>query len=244
MSVSVIPTRRPRPKPALPGRPKDLGKGAAILQAAKRMFTAHGFDGVSMDQIAAAAGVSKLTVYSHFGDKEALFVAAVRAKCEEQMPPELFLAERKGPLRPQLTRIARAFFALVTSDEALSMHRMMLTQSSDAHVRQMFWQAGPQRVQDAFAQFLEARIASGDLAVGDIRRAASQFFCLLKGELHMRMASGLCGQPGKAEVDAHIAATVDLFLRAYGSDPRNARPAAGNPAVRTAVTRVAVTKGT
>ena len=44
------------------------------------MFTQHGFDGVSMDQIAAEAGVSKLTVYSHFGDKDALFVAAVRAQ--------------------------------------------------------------------------------------------------------------------------------------------------------------------
>lgn len=244
MPVPAAPPCPAKPRTALPGRPKDLGKGAAILQAAKRMFTAHGFDGVSMDQIAAAAGVSKLTVYSHFGDKEALFVAAVRAKCEEQMPPELFLAEQQGPLRPQLTGIARAFFALVTSDEALSMHRMMLTRSSDERVRQMFWQAGPQRVQDAFAEFLQARVASGELVVPDIRRAASQFFCLLKGELHMRMASGLCGRPGKAEVDAHIAATVDLFLRAYGHDARRAAPAAGNPVARAAVTRVAVTKGT
>ena len=221
MAHSPAPSRTDKPKPGAPGRPKDLGKGAAILQAAKRMFTANGFDGVSMDQIAAEAGVSKLTVYSHFGDKEALFVAAVRAKCEEQMPA-LFLAERKGPLRPQLTSIARAFFALVTSDEALSMHRMMLTRSSDEHVRQMFWQAGPQRVQDAFAEFLQSRVAAGDLEVADIPRAASQFFCLLKGELHMRMASGLCGQPGKADIEAHIAATVDLFLRADGTGARNA----------------------
>ena len=58
------------PKAAAPGRPKDLGKGSAILDAAKRLFTAHGFEGASMDQIAAEAGVSKLTVYSHYGDKE------------------------------------------------------------------------------------------------------------------------------------------------------------------------------
>ncbi|HOZ25340.1 MAG TPA: helix-turn-helix domain-containing protein, partial [Thermomonas sp.] len=70
------------PKPAGPGRPKDPGKRAAILDAAKRMFVAHGFDGVSMDQIASEAGVSKLTVYSHFGDKESLFAEAVRAHCE------------------------------------------------------------------------------------------------------------------------------------------------------------------
>ena len=59
-----------------PGRPKDLEKRAAILQAAKQLFTTQGFDGTSMDAIAGLAGVSKLTVYSHYRDKERLFVAA------------------------------------------------------------------------------------------------------------------------------------------------------------------------
>jgi len=204
-------------KPASPGRPKDLGKRAAILEAAKQMFTQHGYDGASMDAIAALAGVSKLTVYSHFGDKDALFSAAVRAKCEEQMPSELFLADLKGPLRAQLTSIAHAFFALITSDEALSMHRMMLTQGSDEHVRRMYWEAGPQVVKDGFAGFLQQRVANGELLVPDTQRAASQFFCLLKGELHTRMVSGLCSTPSKQEVEAHIAATVDLFLRAHAS---------------------------
>ena len=97
----------------------------------------------------------------------------------------------------QLTRIAQAFFALITSDEALSMHRMMITQSSDVRIRQMFWQAGPQRIQEAFNEFLQARVAAGELVVPDIARAPSQFFCLLKGELHMRMVSGLCAAPAQ-----------------------------------------------
>ena len=100
------PASRPKTatKPASPGRPKDLGKRAAILEAAKRLFSDQGFDGASMDQIAAEAGVSKLTVYSHFGDKEALFSAAVRAKCEEMLPDDLFAQELKGPLRDASSR--------------------------------------------------------------------------------------------------------------------------------------------
>ncbi len=221
MSVasSNQPSTGSAPRAPGPGRPKDLTKRAAILTAAQRLFTALGYDGASMDQIAAEAGVSKLTVYSHFGDKDALFAAAVRAVCEAQMPPELFVTESRGPLRTQLTGIAHAFFRLITSDEALSMHRMMLTQCSDAHVREMFWNAGPARVQEAFARFLAARVASGELRVPDIRRAASQFFCLLKGELHTRMASGLCGRPAQAEVDAHVEATVALFVRAHAPSP-------------------------
>lgn len=226
--MDVIPPSSPPPdagRNAGPGRPKDLGKRAAILDAAKRLFTTHGFDGVSMDQIATEAGVSKLTVYSHFGDKESLFGAAIRAKCEEQLPAELFLVGGlEGNLREQLTAIARAFFTLVTSEEAVAIHRMMMMPGTgDAHVRELFWQAGPQRVKEGFAAFLRDEVAHGALDIPDIERAASQFFCLIKGEVHMQLMCGLCCTPAPEAVEVHVQATVDLFLRAYGSP----RPAGG-----------------
>jgi TetR/AcrR family transcriptional regulator, mexJK operon transcriptional repressor len=205
-------------KPAGPGRPKDLGKRAAILDVAKRLFTQHGFDGVSMDQIAAEASVSKLTVYSHYGDKESLFSAAIRAKCEEQMPSALFLEGLEGNLREQLTAIARAFFTLVTSEESIAMHRMMMMPGTgDSHVRELFWEAGPKQVKDTFGEFLRSREARGELHIAEIERAVSQFFCLLKGEMHMQMLCGMCRELQPEDVDAHIAATVTLFLRAYGA---------------------------
>ena len=51
-----------------PGRPKDQAKRLAILEAAKTLFMRNGYEGSSMDAIAAEAGVSKLTVYNHFTD--------------------------------------------------------------------------------------------------------------------------------------------------------------------------------
>ncbi|WP_425603523.1 TetR/AcrR family transcriptional regulator [Luteimonas rhizosphaericola] len=212
----------PRATPG-PGRPKDLAKRAAILDAAARMFTQHGFEGASMDQIAAEAGVSKLTVYSHFGDKEALFGEAVRVVCASLMPDDLFVPDTGAPLRLQLTGIARAFFAMITSDEALATHRMMMSPGGDERVRQMFWQAGPERTQRAFAAFLDARAAQGELELPDVPRAARQFFALLKGDLHTRMACGLCDRPEEAAVEAHLEATVDMFLRAYARNVPAAR---------------------
>ena len=204
------------PKPAGPGRPKDPGKRAAILDAAKRMFVANGFDGVSMDQIASEAGAPKLTVYSHFGDKETLFAAAIAATCEEVLPEELFAPAPAGTLREQLRSIGQAFFDLITSDEAISMHRLMNTPgTAENAMRELFWNAGPQRLQAAFARFLQPHVAAGRLRIDDIPLAASQFFCLLKGELHPMMACGLCRQPGAPEVARHVDATVDLFLRAH-----------------------------
>ena len=218
MVSTAPPTSRQKtaPKPSGPGRPKDLGKRAAILDAAKRLFATEGFAGASMDQIAAEAGVSKLTVYSHFGDKEALFAAAIRAKCEEMLPPDLFNLELKGPLRAQLKAIASGFFALISSDEAISTHRMMLAPgNADDPLRKLFWEAGPKRTQDEFCTFLQGRVAAGELDIADPERATQQFFALLKGELHGRMLCGLCARPPRGEVTAHVDAAVDMFLRAY-----------------------------
>ncbi len=203
-------------KPAGPGRPKDPGKRAAILDAAKRMFVAHGFDGVSMDQIASEAGVSKLTVYSHFGDKESLFGEAVRAHCEAGMPTSLFEADPTMPLRERLTSIGTAFFAMVMTPEAIAGHRILCSpQVATSAMPEAFWEAGPQRVQKSFTELLERRIAAGDLDIGDTERAAAQFFTLLKGEQHAKAVFGYSCSRRQDTPDEHVDAVVELFLRAY-----------------------------
>ncbi|QSX74791.1 TetR/AcrR family transcriptional regulator [Lysobacter arenosi] len=224
MTVSRQPSP---PKSTGPGRPKDLGKRAAILEAAKRMFTQLGYDGSSMDQIAAEAGVSKLTVYSHFGDKDALFAAAIEAHCEQSLPSSLFEPSPATPLRERLATIARAFYAMISSPEAVAGHRMLCTpQVAHSALPKLFWEAGPMRVQGDFATLLERRIGAGELDIADVPRAAGQFFALLKGEPHACLVFG-GPAPTEEEIEAHLAASVDLFLRAYAV--REAVPA---PAVR------------
>ena len=217
--MSVPPARKPVAsapiRHASPGRPKDLAKGAAILEAAKRMFTVHGFERTSMDQIAAEAGVSKLTVYSHFGDKDALFAAAVKSHCDTQLPDTLFDASPGTPLRERLLKIADAFFAIISSPEAIAGHRIMCTpQITSSPLPALFWKAGPQRVQAAFAALLQRRVDAGELEIPDVPMASSQFFALLKGEVHARMVFGCCSE-GRS-VEEHLTACVDMFLRAYG----------------------------
>ena len=199
-----------------PGRPKDLEKRAAILAAAKHLFPVHGFEGTSMDAIAALANVSKLTVYSHFKDKESLFTEAIREKCMEQMPEELFDVAVDGSIREQLLAIARAFFRLITSEESMSLLRLLASGAGDTRkLGQMFWTAGAQLIQEEFAGFLRRKVEVGQLAVVDVERSASQFFCLVKGELHARQLCAFCANEfSEAEIDAHLKASVDFFLRA------------------------------
>ncbi len=60
-------------------------KADAILGGAMQEFLAHGYAAATMDRVAAAAGVSKATVYSHFGDKEKLFAALVKKMAQQKI---------------------------------------------------------------------------------------------------------------------------------------------------------------
>ena len=57
-------------------------KGAVILDTARQMFLERGYDATSLDDVAAASGVSKTTVYNNFEDKEGLFSAVVLSVTE------------------------------------------------------------------------------------------------------------------------------------------------------------------
>jgi len=200
-----------------PGRPKDLEKRAAILAAAKRLFLERMYDAVSMDAIAGEAGVSKLTVYSHFKDKESLFEAAVEAKCEEQLPAAIF---RSGvpeeDIGERLRRIARGFHGLVTSPEAIELFRVMAAQAqSNPEMAQRFYEAGPKRALAEMEAVFRDAVDKGQLEMDDPRRSAGHFFCLLKGEMHMQRLIGCCEALEARECEAHVDSVVRLFLRAY-----------------------------
>lgn len=126
-----------------PGRPKDLAKRQAILDAAKNLFLSNGYANTSMDAVASAAGVSKLTVYSHFNDKERLFSAAVVAKCEEQLPTLFFELPDGIPIEQVLLNIARRFHLLINSDESVNLHRLIMALGSqDPKLSQIFSKPG------------------------------------------------------------------------------------------------------
>jgi hypothetical protein len=118
----------------------------------------------------------------------------------------------------QLSQELAGLDAMISSPAAVAGHRMLCTpQLCGSPLPQLFWEAGPKRVQSDFAGLLERRVASGELQINDVPRAASQFFSLLKGEPHARLVFGCCAANTAAETAAHLAATVELFLRAYAT---------------------------
>jgi len=58
------------------GRPRAFDKGQA-LDTALKLFWAHGYEGTSVSMLASAIGINVPSLYAAFGNKEALFMAAV-----------------------------------------------------------------------------------------------------------------------------------------------------------------------
>ncbi|TGB02604.1 TetR/AcrR family transcriptional regulator [Streptomyces palmae] len=109
---------------------------AAVLEAAARLFAEHGVDGVSLDQVAAAAGVGKGTVFRRFGDKAGLAVALLDSRERVLQEGILHGPPPLGPGAPaaqRLTAFLDAYLDYLL--EHLALVRMSETASPGARYR-------------------------------------------------------------------------------------------------------------
>lgn len=79
---------------------------AAILDAAVMLFSAHGFDAVSMREVASEAGVSKANIYHHFESKEALYRAILEQSADDLSGLVETLAESSGSFESRISEFA------------------------------------------------------------------------------------------------------------------------------------------
>lgn len=201
------------------GRPKDLEKRSAILEAAARLFLEQGFERTTVDAIAAQAGVSKLTVYSHFEGKEGLFRALIVDKCTEHFGANDFAA--LAVLGPQaaLQHIAQAFTTLMFHPDVVALHRVLATAAAhNSTMNQTFWETGPASLIKALSHLLQDFHARGVLHVKHSAQAADQFFSLLKGADHLRAILNVGEVPAPEQLMTYATAAVEMFLRAYAPD--------------------------
>jgi AcrR family transcriptional regulator len=202
-----------------PGRPKDMEKRAAILAAAKALFISNAFAGTSMDAIAADAGVSKLTVYSHFGDKDNLFREVIRSRIQDLLPEETYAFDAQADIREILLRVALTHAHLDCNAETVGTFRAILSDCRQGNPRygRLIWEEGTTRTHGLMERLLDQAVAAGRLEIEDVPRACMQFLSLIKGNLMMRQMFGCveCTESYATEIEENARAGVTMFLRAY-----------------------------
>ncbi|MBT2394823.1 TetR/AcrR family transcriptional regulator [Streptomyces sp. ISL-100] len=202
-----------------PSGPRAALKRQAIVRAAREAFLREGF-GVGMDAIAAGAGVSKVTVYNHFGSKEALFTAVITEALDEPLGSASAaalegLAEAED-LRAALIDAARAWVnAVRTNQDVIALRNLVAAELHRFPELGKAWKGhGPEGHHPAVAGALRSLAEQGRLVIVDVEVAIIQLYSLLVFPHIVFSAYGTDIDDGLTE--RLITGGVDMFLSHYG----------------------------
>jgi TetR/AcrR family transcriptional repressor of mexJK operon len=208
-----------------------LQSAGVIRESATALFLSKGYLGTSMDEIAARAGVSKQTIYTHFADKEQLFfdlVISITQTAEALL--EAVTRTLEGPLgvEDSLREIARMYVATVMNPQRLQLRRLVIAESSRfPDLAREYYARAPERFFEVFKGGLVRFAEQGLLRVENPLLAAKHFAALVLWIPVDRALFVTDNQtPTPEQLDALAEAAVDVFLAAYGAGrPRTDRGA-------------------
>lgn len=193
-------------------------KRHAIVAAAKQAFLRDGY-GAGMDAIAAAAAVSKQTVYNHFGSKEELFKAVVDEVSAQLLAPLADPQHLGAEPRRALARIGQTYLRLLLAPETIALHRIIVAEAPrfPALARDIF-ASGPGRAVASLARSLAEADRRGVLRVPQPELSAEQFFGALAGLLRLRALMLVSTGIDEQSVTSAVEHAVTAFLRAHAPE--------------------------
>jgi AcrR family transcriptional regulator len=195
-------------------------KREAIARAALTLFTSDGYERTSVDAIADEAGVSKRTVYSHYGDKETLFLSVVRDTYEAMLARIAEIIDRvpwEHDLTVALTRcVTDITRSVVRAPERATLTRLLITEAP--HFPAVIDLLRTREIAPLLATPLERLAAAGRLNLMDGRQAADHLVTLTFGQVSSRSLLGTVPL-SEDETARLIQGGIQVFIRAYAAGP-------------------------
>lgn len=135
-----------------------LLKRRQILRGALEIFLEQGYEGTSMDRVAAAAGVSKITIYKYFQDKEGLFTALIEQVATQRFDTVFGVLPLNEEPSEVLRQIAeKLLHLLAVDDEYVAFLRLIIGESGRfPTLAQLFVKALPQKVWRLLTEYFES----------------------------------------------------------------------------------------
>jgi TetR/AcrR family transcriptional regulator, mexJK operon transcriptional repressor len=196
-------------------------KHDAIAAAALVLFARDGYERTSVDAIAAEAGVSKRTIYSHYGDKENLFLLVLRETYDTMRERVRDIADRNlrdvEDVRPALTACVREIVRTITrSPERATLSRLLISEAPHFPALLDLWHN--QGIVPLIAEPLAKLVAAGLLDTHDPTQAADHLYALTFGQVNNKSMMGTT-QLTDSEADRIITSGITVFMRAYTPRP-------------------------
>lgn len=190
-----------------------------ILERALEVFVAHGYVGATTDQLAAAASISKQTLYKEFGDKEGVFAALIHFACDRVDDPFASLVEHMRTVASAEVAIelmAVQFTRSIMTPYVQQLRRLVIAEATRfPHLGMAYWEGGFLRVLDSVRRCLEILDERDLLAVHDTRFAAQHFAGMLLWIPGNQTMFAAALPLEEDELNRIVAAGSAAFLRAY-----------------------------
>ncbi len=191
-------------------------KRRQIVDGARAVFLAQGFDAASMNDIARAAGVSKGTLYVYFKNKEELFEAIVQQECEAQAEGIFELNPNDHDVEAVLTRLGVAYVKFLCRPEKASAIRIVIAIADRMpELGARFYETGPARGIAKLAAYIDAQTKAGTLVVEDCEIAAAQLMEACQAMIFKSMVFNFASAPSLDRIEQVVRIAIKAFLAAY-----------------------------
>lgn len=187
-----------------------------ILKAALSVFSGKGFGGASMDDIAAAAGITKPTLYQYFASKDELFTAML---CDERDHMLASFEEENGrDMVGDLYAFSWDYAETVLRPDMLSLARLIISEAQRLpDIGRAYQASGPDRLLSGMIDYLNARKAAGRLRFEDAELAAEDLWGLILSAPRNRVLHIPDAMPDRTTIERYIRHGLSVFLRAYST---------------------------
>ena len=223
--ATTLPGQQSPGQTAVPGAgtgraSQGAAKRQVIAKAATAVFLRDGYAAASMDEITAAAGVSKQTIYHHFGSKEQLFLAVIHQAINGVLDEFLAVLATSFPgsedLEGDLMRLGRILLTRVLEPELMAVRRLVIAEVGRfPQLGRAWYESGPGALAAALAESLQRLAQRGELRIGDPVAAASDFNWLIVSKPQNMMLFGAVDGFTPEEIGQFVTSAVRVFLRAY-----------------------------
>jgi len=210
--MTAAPAARPFGNPPV----EQSAKRRQIIEGARALFLAQGFDAAGMDAIARKAGVSKGTLYVYFESKEQLFEAIVEDERGAQAEQIFSLDPENRDVAAVLTSLGTAYARFLCQPAKASALRTVIAIAERMpELGRKFYEFGPKCGMERLAAYLTAQCEAGVLAIEDRELAAAQFLDSCQSTMFKPVMFGSGAAPSDERI-AHVVGTaVRTFLKAY-----------------------------
>jgi AcrR family transcriptional regulator len=181
------------------------------------VFLSRGYQNSNIDEIAAAANVSRQTIYNHFGDKASLF-RAICMSLTEQITAQLIPPESgEWSVRSTLERLGCTYLELMLRPTSLALHRMIISETARFQdLGPAVYEATAAQSMRTLATWLSQHVQAGQLTVPEPESAAEHFFGMVKGNWQVRALLGMQVGMSDGAREQAVKSAVEAFLAAYG----------------------------